>query len=98
MAAEYYLPLYFQAVHASTPILSGLLILPLSFTSAVTGIAVGFVIHRTGRYLECIYIGTALITVGNGLFIYFGATTSVGMLVGFQMVEGIGVGLLFEPL
>jgi MFS family permease len=97
MAAEYYLPLYFQAVHASTPILSGVLILPLSFTSAITGIVVGYIIHGTGRYLECIYIGTALVTIGNGLFIVFSASTSIGMLVGFQMVEGIGVGLLFEP-
>jgi hypothetical protein len=97
MAAEYYLPLYFQAVKSSTPIDSGVFILPLSVTSAITGIGVGIIIHRTGRYLECIYFGTAMNTLGNGLFILFGATTSIYMLVGFQIIEGIGVGLLFEP-
>ena len=88
---------YFQAVRSSAPITSGVLILPVAVTTAITGILVGLIIHRTGRYLECIYLGTAMITLGNGLFIYFNATTPLATIIGFQIIEGIGAGLLFEP-
>jgi MFS family permease len=87
----------FQAVKSTTPILSGVLILPVACTAAITGIAVGVFIHRTGRYVECIYLGTALMTLANGLFILFDATTSLGTVIGFQIIQGIGAGLLFEP-
>ena len=97
IAAEYYFPLYWQAVHSSTPILSGVLILPLGITTALVGIAVGFIIHRTGRYLECMYVGTAMLTLGNGLFILIDATTPLGTVIAFEIIAGIGAGLLFEP-
>lgn len=38
-----------------------------------------------------------MLTLGNGLFIYFDATTSLGTIIGFEIIEGIGAGLLFEP-
>jgi hypothetical protein len=55
------------------------------------------VIHRTGRYLECIYIGTAMLTLGNGIFITFNATTPLKQIIGFEIIAGMGAGLLFEP-
>jgi hypothetical protein len=35
-------------------------------------------------------------TLGNGLYILFSANSSVGKIVGFQIIAGIGQGLLFE--
>jgi MFS family permease len=84
-------------VHGSAPIISGVLILPVSVSAAVAGITVGFFIHRTGRYLECMYLGTAMLTLGMGLFIQFNATTPLGTIIGCELIEGIGAGLLFEP-
>jgi len=96
IAGEYYLPLYFQSALEASPLRSGALVLPITVTEALTGIAVGVFIHRTGRYLELIYVGVALMTVGNGLYCLFSASTSVAKIIGFQVVAGIGQGLLFE--
>lgn len=41
--------------------------------------------------------GTAFLTLGMGLFITFGATTPLKQIIGFELIEGIGAGLLFEP-
>ncbi|KAF2837468.1 putative MFS transporter [Patellaria atrata CBS 101060] len=97
IAGEYYLPLYFQSVKEASPLRSGVLILPITITEALMGITVGLLIHRTGRYFELIWIGMILLTIGNGLYIHFNATTSIAEIVGFQLIAGIGAGMLFEP-
>jgi len=96
IGGEYYLPLYFQSVMQASPLHSGVLILPITITEALMGITVGVLIHRTGRYLELIYLGVALMTVGNGLYTLFSATSSLASVIGFQVIAGIGAGALFE--
>ena len=36
-------------------------------------------------------------TIGTGLYIDFGTDTSIGELVGVQIIGGLGTGLLFQP-
>jgi hypothetical protein len=57
---------------------------------------VGIFIHRTGRYLELIRVGVVGMVLGNGLYILFSATSSIAQIIGFQIITGIGHGLLFE--
>ena len=97
LAAEYYLPLYFQSSLALSPLHSGLLSFPVVISAALTGILVGLFIHRTGRYREPIWLGTFLITLGNGLFIDLSATSSHTKIIFYQIIEGCGAGCLFEP-
>lgn len=97
IAGEYYLPLYFQAVEQATPIRSGVLTLPFLLSETVMGIATGFIIHRTGRYLELMWVGTFLMAVGFGLFIHLDALSSLVEIISFQVVAGLGSGMLFEP-
>lgn len=54
-------------------------------------------IHRTGRYCELIWGGMILLTIGLGLFIYLDASSSLGEIIAFEIVTGIGAGLLFQP-
>ena len=61
------------------------------------GVIVGVLIHKTGRYLELMWIGMLLMTVGFGLFIHLDATSPLIQIVGFQLVAGLGSGMLFEP-
>ncbi|EXJ71558.1 uncharacterized protein A1O5_05366 [Cladophialophora psammophila CBS 110553] len=95
--AEYYLPLYFQSAKEASPLRSGLLLLPLIIPEALTGIFTGLFIYRVGRYIELIWIGVILLTVGNGLYIYLNATSSIVSIAAFEVVAGLGAGLLFEP-
>lgn len=75
---------------------SGLLILPLPITESISGILTGVIIHRTGKYLELIWVGLILMTVGNGLYINLKVNSSLGEIIGYQIVSGTGAGLLFQ--
>ncbi|KAI6088752.1 MFS general substrate transporter [Hypoxylon rubiginosum] len=95
-AIEYYLPLYFQSVKQASPVESGILILPLIITCAVVDILGGVVMHQIGRYRELIWVGTITLTLGTGLYIMFGTDTNLGTIIGFQIIFGIGMALLFQ--
>jgi hypothetical protein len=70
--------------------------MPITTTQAITGLLAGIVIHRAGRYLEMIYIGVALMIIGNGLYILLSPSTTLAEIIIFQLIAGIGVGLLFQ--
>ncbi|KAL2859449.1 major facilitator superfamily domain-containing protein [Aspergillus pseudodeflectus] len=93
---EYYLPLYFQSVKQASPLRSGLLILPMMVTEAATDILTGILIHRTGRYREITWVGTILMALGTGLYIKMDRETSLGTIIAFQIVGGIGTAMLFQ--
>ena len=95
-ASEYYLPLYFQSALEASPLKSGVLILPLNVTTAIAGILSGVFTNRTGRYLEPIRIGVLIMVLSNGLYMLFSASTSIARIVGFQIIAGIGQGLISE--
>lgn len=96
-ATEYYLPLYFQSAKEASPLHSGVLLLPLIITEAVMATAAGIFIHQIGRYIELIWVGATLLTIGNGLYVHLNATSSIGSIIVFEVVAGLGAGLLFDP-
>jgi MFS family permease len=96
IGTEYYLPLYFQSVKQASPLRSGLLILPMMVTEATVDILAGILIHQTGRYIETTWIGVTLMTLGTGLYISIQPDTSVAMIIGFEIIGGIGTALLFQ--
>jgi hypothetical protein len=90
------MPLYLQSVLEASPLRSGLLLLPFIVTGAIMGVLAGVWIHRTGQFREIMWVGSFLLALGFGLFIYFDAYTSTAKVVGFLMIGGAGSGLLFE--
>ncbi|KAG9234979.1 major facilitator superfamily domain-containing protein [Amylocarpus encephaloides] len=96
MSLEYYLPLFFQSARSLSPLHSGLLLAPLNTVSALSDIAMGLLIHRTGYYLPLIRIGTLLMLLGAGLFILFSPTTSLSIIVIIQIIFALGSGTLFQ--
>lgn len=61
------------------------------------GITAGLLIHKTGRYLEIMWAGMGLLTIGVGLLIHLDAKSPLSQVIGFQIVGGLGSGLMFEP-
>ncbi|KAI0815839.1 MFS general substrate transporter [Xylaria sp. FL0064] len=93
---EYYMPLYLQSVQQASPIRSGVLLLPLIIGQSVVEIISGYLIHRTGRYIEFMWAGSLFMTLGTGLYILLGTDTTVAMIAGLQIVGALGPALLFQ--
>lgn len=93
---EYYMPLYLQSVQQASPIRSGILLLPLIIVQAAVEIIAGYLIHYTGRYIEFMWSGSLLMTLGTGLYIILGADTSVPVVIGLEIVGAFGPALLFQ--
>lgn len=50
----------------------------------------------SGRYLEPMWLGLALLTLGSGLLINLDANSSLGKLIVYQIILGIGSGPQFQ--
>ena len=96
IAGSYYLPLYFQAARAATPILSGVYTLALAMSLSITSALTGIFIRKTGLYRPPIWFGMCFLTLGFGLFIDFDATSSWAKIFLYQIVAGIGIGPNFQ--
>ncbi|KAF2475576.1 uncharacterized protein BDR25DRAFT_279715 [Lindgomyces ingoldianus] len=95
-SVAYFLPLYFQIVLAASPAKAGLWMLAAAIPLAIVSLSAGIVIERTGRYLEVLRAGLALMTVGVGLLISFASTRDMAKILGFLVVIGIGFGPNFH--
>lgn len=96
IAGTYYLPLYFQAVLGSTPLLSGVYLIPLAMSLSITSAVTGIFVKKTGKYLPPIWFGLVIMTLGFGLFIDLKPTADWPRIILFGIVAGIGVGPNFQ--
>lgn len=95
ISLSYYEPLYFQAL-GSTPLMSGVLLMPFSVGTAVVGVLAGFLAARIKRTKELI-IGSYLIAVvGYALLATLDETSSRAKQILYLLVAAIGVGPLFQ--
>lgn len=65
--------------------------------AAVGALVAGSIIYKTGRYLELIWTGMAIFTIGEGLLIKLNVDSSLPSIIIFQVIAGFGAGLLFQP-
>jgi hypothetical protein len=91
-SVAYFLPLYFQIVLGRSPSMSGIYMLAIAVPLATVSFASGYLIERTGRYLEVLQVGLLLMTIGIGLLISLGSSSSIGKIIAFLVVIGIGFG------
>jgi hypothetical protein len=91
-SVAYFLPLYFQLVRGESPSVSGLYMLAVALPLATVSFASGYVIDRTGRFLEVLQAGLLLMTVGVGLLISLQATHNIGKIIVILCVIGLGFG------
>ena len=76
---------------------SGVLLIPITLTQSLVALAASIVIYKTGRYLEFIWAGVVLQTIGNGLYINFRPSSSSVFITASEIVAALGAGLLFQP-
>jgi MFS family permease len=93
----YYLPLFFQNARRMSPITSAVLLLPITAAQMTLSILSGQYISRRERYGEVIWLGSFLWTIGVGLTCMFDLSTPIAVIVVILLVQGAGVGLIFQP-
>lgn len=93
----YYLPIYYQNARQWSPLLSAALTIPFVAAQSFFSILSGQYISRMKRYGEIIWLGYGLWTLGSGLILLFTRTTPRWQIVIFLIIEGAGVGNVFQP-
>ena len=94
----YYLPLYYEAVKAYSPVIVGVAVFPETFTIAPASILVGVAVSTSGRFRWAIWSGWSLTVLGMGLLYLLGPKTSVPAFVFLNLIPGLGMGLLFSSM
>ncbi len=97
-AAIVFLPVFLQLVTGASATVSGLLVLPLLAASALSTIAAGRIMSRTGRYKIFPVIGLGAMSAGLLLFSTLGATGSRVTAAVFMIVFGAGFGMVAQIL
>ncbi|KAL7623673.1 hypothetical protein AAE478_005225 [Parahypoxylon ruwenzoriense] len=94
----FFIPLYFQAVRLATPAESGVDLLVFSLV-AIPGAAISLVVlSKWGRYKPLHVLGSALFTLGIGLFSTMDQDTSTVAWVWINIVPAIGGSMLSNTL
>lgn len=93
----YFLPIFYQVCRGWSPIRSATLVLPLVLTQSLVSTACGQIISRTKRYGYVIYFGFTMWFFGVGLQLLFNLNIHVKWIVLILIVQGIGIGCVFQP-
>ncbi|KAF1832996.1 efflux pump protein [Decorospora gaudefroyi] len=96
LVASNFLPTFFQAVKGDGPSLSGVHLLPSILGQLLFTMSTGALVSKLGYYLPWAFGGSVILTIGNGLVSTFSSTTSVGKWVGYQIVMGVGRGVILQ--
>ncbi|QDS70056.1 hypothetical protein FKW77_004240 [Venturia effusa] len=95
-SVAYFLPLYFQTTLNASPLKAGVWMLALALPLAIVSGSAGWFMNLSGRYLEYLRGGLLMMTIGIGACINFPAYISIGRIIGFLVLIGIGLGPNFQ--
>ncbi|KAG8800234.1 hypothetical protein FRC17_006921, partial [Serendipita sp. 399] len=103
-AGTYYIPLYYQALHGTSPLVAGMQVLPFSLGAALITIPTAwFISWREGSQLWIdktlkisIALGLTLSTVGYGLMITLNERSGIAIQEVYPLIAGMGIGMLFH--
>ncbi|RDW67201.1 putative MFS drug transporter [Aspergillus mulundensis] len=93
----YYIPSFYQVVFGYGAVRAGAMLLPVTLMQTVSSTLSGLVVHRVGRYRECILFGWMVWAVGLGLFSTLDENSGVGKQIGYGILTGVGVGNTLQP-
>ncbi|KAJ3560888.1 hypothetical protein NPX13_g9149 [Xylaria arbuscula] len=88
----YNIPQYFQVIKSLSATQSGIWNLPLIIPSAVFSFASGYALSRVGWYSLFLVVSAAALAVGAGLVYTLGFDSTLGEIIGYQILVGFGIG------
>ncbi|GAA5832182.1 hypothetical protein JCM11251_004270 [Rhodosporidiobolus azoricus] len=92
----YQVPLYLQNVRGMDAVTSAALLLPLVLTQCFTTTLSGYVVKWTNRTRSSFVVGFVFWAAGQAAQICFDRTTSIGVIVGVLLVQGMGIGATLQ--
>ncbi|TQN69624.1 Efflux pump roqT, partial [Colletotrichum shisoi] len=95
----FFLPFYFQVVQGLSATASGLRILAYLGAMALAGVFAGGAMSSRGalsHHRPYAWVGTALFVVGAGLLHMLSVGSGLGMVVGFQLLSGVALGVAWQ--
>lgn len=92
----YFLVIYMEGVLMQSTSRAGVLLLPSVLVYVPASIAGGIVLSKTGRYKPIHGLALAFVVLASGLYMDFDRHYSLAKLVLYQLVAGIGTGMLRE--
>jgi MFS family permease len=93
----YYLPLYFQNVKGLSPLMSAVVFLSLVIPQSAASVVAGLYMSKFNRYIEVVWWGFGIWSVGSGLMIMCDENTNLGLVALFLILTGCGTGSIFQP-
>lgn len=94
-AIAYFLPIYFQAVKATSPVMSGVYFLPFALAIIPFGGFTGTIMSKTGLYVPLHWLGFAMNAVGAGLLSTLDESSGRAAWICFQILSSGGTGIIF---
>ena len=86
---------FFEACKDRSPSGAGVDLFGLSYSISLIAVVAGVAVKKTGKYMIPTYIGWALMVAGAGLLTTLRMDSSTAKSVGFQLVIGGGVGIIY---
>lgn len=96
--AVVFLPVFFQAVSGERATASGMLLVPLAVSTALTTVAVGEIVDRVGGAKLFPVVGMVFAAVGFTVLGRLEASTSAAAASAAGLLVGIGVGCVMQVL
>ncbi|GAD98571.1 conserved hypothetical protein [Paecilomyces variotii No. 5] len=93
----FYMPLYLQNVRKYSPLISGLIILPMVASHGIGSLVSGQIISQTGHYRPTIITANFIWLIGSSLQTIYTRTTPVWVICVIGLLQGLGIGCTFQP-
>jgi hypothetical protein len=92
--ADWY-PVFFEACKGTSPAKAGIDLFGLSYSIGLIATLAGVMVKKSGNYVIPLDVGWMLAIVGAGLLATLHADSSMVESIGFQLVIGSGVGIVY---
>lgn len=94
----YFLVIYMEGVLMKSAARAGVLLLPSVLIYVPSSVAGGIILAKTGRYKPVHGLALAFVILASGLYLDFDQNSSLAKVIVYQMVAGIGTGMLSESI
>ena len=93
-----FLPIYFQGVLQTSPLQSGINMLPMSVFLVPGGILAGGIMTKTGMYKPLHWAGFAITAIGCGLLSILDSGSGKAAWAGFEIIASLGTGFIMTTI